>query len=355
MIKYLNGRLIANQWLLNEPAHDCYGVLLRKTRNVYICEPEEIHPQLLAAVQKINVEVAFTMSTETTEVIFSLLQPHQEELILPNGSHLQVIESIAEIATSPSSIVKKFQYASLIREEQMLLVWHDELDKILSHAADLEGRLLALVWGSSSLIFPTNISGFRSLQPSVVTSPSESTHHIPIEPKAEAGETVHELPAGTDEESGKSGDSLDRPIALISAVFIGMGVFLIITLLVGFNTSNLIFESMVDGNWLRLALAATLPLFILFSSFFFFVIFGDFFQAVGPIKLLRTNSRFYSPLRPGLSEAYAQGFTPPRVTIQMPVYTESLDGVIIPTITSLKAAISHYESHGGQSFPRSDI
>jgi len=31
----------------------------------------------------------------------------------------------------------------------------------------------------------------------------------------------------------------------------------------------------------------------------------------------------------------------------MPVYKEGLQGVIIPTVRSLKAAISHYESHGG--------
>jgi hypothetical protein len=35
------------------------------------------------------------------------------------------------------------------------------------------------------------------------------------------------------------------------------------------------------------------------------------------------------------------------ILVQMPVYKEGLEGVIMPTVTSLKAAISHYESHGG--------
>jgi hypothetical protein len=35
------------------------------------------------------------------------------------------------------------------------------------------------------------------------------------------------------------------------------------------------------------------------------------------------------------------------VTIEMPVYKESLTSVIMPTVTSLKAAISHYELNGG--------
>jgi GT2 family glycosyltransferase len=37
----------------------------------------------------------------------------------------------------------------------------------------------------------------------------------------------------------------------------------------------------------------------------------------------------------------------PHVTIQMPVYKEGLEGVISPTIMSLKAAISTYELQGG--------
>lgn len=118
---------------------------MRRSRGNYVTEPEYIDSTLLAAVQKINPEVAFTMSTETTDVIFSTLQPHQTEIILPNGSQLQVIGSLSDVAASTSSTVKKFQYAALIREERLLLVWHDDLDRILAHAGDLEGKLLAMV------------------------------------------------------------------------------------------------------------------------------------------------------------------------------------------------------------------
>lgn len=64
---------------------------------------------------------------------------------------------------------------------------------------------------------------------------------------------------------------------------------------------------------------------------------------------MQSNSRYYSGKRPSLRQAYAQGFEPPHVTIQMPVYKEGLEGVIMPTVRSLKMAISHYESHGGKS------
>lgn len=100
---------------------------------------------LLAAVQKINATVAFTMATETTNIIMSLLQPGHTELHLPNGFQVQVVDSMSDIVSSPSGFVKKFQYAALIREERLMLVWHDNMDYILDHAAKMEGRLLSLV------------------------------------------------------------------------------------------------------------------------------------------------------------------------------------------------------------------
>jgi uncharacterized protein YbaA (DUF1428 family) len=147
MIKYLHGKVSANHWLhssdsrLSTLGHP--GVLLRRSRGQYVTEPEEIDPILLAAVTRINAEVAFTMATETTHVIFSNLQPHQTEVVFPRGNQLQVVDSLGDIVRTGK--IKKFQYAALVREERVLLVWHDDLDKILNHAASVEEKLLALV------------------------------------------------------------------------------------------------------------------------------------------------------------------------------------------------------------------
>ena len=146
-------------------------------------------------------------------------------------------------------------------------------------------------------------------------------------------------------------ESLARPLVFTSSVYAGLACFLIIVLLLGFGTSNLLGQSLVDGFYIRFALIATEPLFMLFSIFFAIVVFTNIFQTVGPIGSLKVNSRFFSAIKPNLAQCYAEGFTPPHITIQMPVYKESLAGVIIPTVTSLKACISHYESHGGMSSP----
>jgi hypothetical protein len=143
MIKYLYGRISSQLWLPSPGSGQPSGLLLRKSRGNYICEPEDIDQTLLAAVQKMNVEVAFTMATEKTQAIISTLHPGQSEIMMSNGSQLQVLDSLADIAASAKT--KKFQYAALIREEQILLVWHDNLESIMAHAATLEDKLLCLV------------------------------------------------------------------------------------------------------------------------------------------------------------------------------------------------------------------
>lgn len=150
-------------------------------------------------------------------------------------------------------------------------------------------------------------------------------------------------------------ESLDRPVILNSAVFVGLGLALGMFLVFGIAASQLFSESLLDGSWTRLALLAASPLLLLSGLFFFQVIVGDIFQLVGPIACYNTNSRFYSPKRPSLRQACRLGFTPPHITIQMPVYKESLERVIKPTVQSLQAAISYYESRGGTLGPRQTI
>jgi hypothetical protein len=122
-----------------------------------------------------------------------------------------------------------------------------------------------------------------------------------------------------------------------------------ITLICGVFVGRIISECLLDESWTRLALVVPIPLLMLVSLFFFQVIFTNLFQMMGPIGSINANTRFYSAQKPCLKRAQLDGFEPPKVTIQMPVYKEGMDSVIIPTIRSLQAAISYYESHGGSA------
>ena len=144
-------------------------------------------------------------------------------------------------------------------------------------------------------------------------------------------------------------ESIARPVARASAFFVGMSMCLSICLLFGVYVGKVVTECVLDGSWARLALVVPIPLLVCVSLFFFQVIFSNLFQMIGPIGGVSTNSRFYSCRRPCLKRAYADGFAPPKITIQMPVYKEGMESVIIPTVRSLQAAISYYESHGGSA------
>ncbi len=80
-------------------------------------------------------------------------------------------------------------------------------------------------------------------------------------------------------------------------------------------------------------------------QFFFQSLIVSIAQIIGPVNQVAENSKYYSgkpPRRLNRDEGPL-----PHVTVQCPVYKESLRSVIEPTIMSIKAAISTYEMQGG--------
>ncbi|KAG5963936.1 hypothetical protein E4U58_003319, partial [Claviceps cyperi] len=350
MVTYLHNILAANGWLPPEPlmtGHDYSGVLLKQSRGNYITVPNPLHPGLLGIVVRLNLNVATTMRPQMLDGILDSLIPGQADLKFHDGSRIQILESMA---FAQPATVKKFQYACIFRQERIILVWHNDLGNILPQATIIEEKLLSLVWGEGKL--PNNLTNARrasSLIPSDVSTligtatpgkgMSSPGHLTPIVTSEEVmEETVMERP-----------ESVARPVMRSSAFFVGMAMCVSLCLLVGIYFGKLIIECILDNNWKWMALAIPIPALMCVSLFFFQIIFTDIFQMIGPIGGVSTNSRFFSAHKPCLRRAYADGFTPPKVTIQMPVYKEGMDTVIIPTIRSLQAAISHYESHGGSA------
>lgn len=122
------------------------GVLLRASRGVYVTQPSNLCPDLITAVQRLNVEVAFTMSTEVTNLIFSTMAPGQTEFILPHDStQYQILDSFESMAKSSSNKLKRFQYTCFVRKERVILLWHDDVELILSHGDKIERQLLGVV------------------------------------------------------------------------------------------------------------------------------------------------------------------------------------------------------------------
>jgi len=342
IVKHLHAKACSMHWMIPGPVPPgiCAGVMIRKTMGDFATEPSQVDPDLLAAVSRINPGVALTMSTEGTSAVFDVIDPTENELLFQNGSQVQIYDSMAEIAGS--STVKKFQYAALVRQERILLVWHDDLGAILSQAMELESRMLALIWGTSKSPFGMGTNPFSTGANSYMASEV----NLPMEKEKDLDVNVDEVQKEGDLEAGPR-ESLARPLVLTSSIFVGLATMAILILVVGLGNRALAMQTLTDKKMLRLALVATEPLFLLFGLFFVIVVFGNIFQMIGPVTSIKTNSRFYSAIKPNLSQARSLGFRPPPITIQMPIYTESLEGVVKPTVNSLNAAISYYESRGG--------
>lgn len=350
MVGYLANRISAHGWIPQSALVDGslgLGVCLRQSRSNYICCPEAVDDQLLDAAQRLNVGVLATLRLPMLTPILNGMSDGQTELLMRGGYQLQVIESLASVS---SSSVKKFQYAAILRKEGILLVWQDEITKILAHAQHMEDKLLAYVWGKTSSLGSPIQSPFAGVSPLQSPTPSVSNYSLGVEKGFAVAGTPEEVSDDEDalgREDAEHLESVNRPVMMQSAFFVGMGVCLAIILVYGFSVGQLVSESFLDGSYIKLALIAACP-FLMFAGLFFFqVIFGDIWQMIGPIGGLTTNSRTYSCVKPSLRQAHALGFQPPHITIQMPVYKEGMESVIVPTVKSLQAAISYYESRGG--------
>lgn len=346
MVVYLANRVSAYGWIpspaLSDPSRGL-GVLLRQSRGHYICCPENINNELLSAAQRLNVGVLVTMRLEMLHPIVAGMYDGQTELVMKGGYQLQIVDSLASVTSSGS--VRKFQYAAILRKEELLLVWQDDVTQILPHAQRMEDKLLSYIWGRNSRLSTPIGSPFTGQTPLHSRTPSISNYSL--NPEKGGAIVAADEASETSETAEEILESVNRPVLIHSAIFVGCGVCLAIVLVYGFSIGQLVSECFLDGNYTRLALIAVCPLLMCAGMFFFQVIFGDLWQIAGPIGGLKTNSRTYSCIKPNLRQAYSLGFNPPHITIQMPVYKEGMDSVIIPTVKSLQAAISFYESRGG--------
>jgi hypothetical protein len=143
MINYLYRKAVASGWISPKASsEDQLGVLLRRARGHYVTAPEPVHHDLLGAVIRLNAIVSLTMQPDMLEGILNSLAPGQTELHFKDGSQLQIIDSLS--IAHPTS-VKKFQYACICRQEKLVLVWQDDLQKIIPQATSIEEKLFSLV------------------------------------------------------------------------------------------------------------------------------------------------------------------------------------------------------------------
>ncbi|PWN47365.1 hypothetical protein IE53DRAFT_321345 [Violaceomyces palustris] len=332
----------SKNWFSEDP-NVASAVALRLAKNQYTMCPaaDPRLEQFYHSLSVLNCEVAIKVTSPVVAAITSRLAPGTMQVPLTPSEHLQVVETMADLAGA-----RKAQNAAFIRTERTLVVWCDHVDRLESSAQSLEDKMIAFVWKSanepktsaankdSTLAAWSMEQQAASLHGSVYGSLAVSALNTPALADTPRDALNHDPEKATEEYEERT-TNLQAPLMHGLAVAIDI---VLCSLLI----KDLLTESLLDGSYIRLAIAAcVIPMFPVIL-FFCDNMIGVIFQIVGPIRQLHQNSRYFSGKAPTRMTGQL-----PHITIQMPVYKESLDGVLIPTIESLKKAISTYELQGG--------
>ncbi|KAL7910140.1 glycosyltransferase [Trichoderma velutinum] len=309
MVNYLYQQQCSQLWV-SDGSGEIEGVLLRKARGHYMaCPPQLASSPFALACAALNVQCAMTVNSR---VIKTFLQwsPDAVDVPLMNGLRVQILPTIDDLPRA-----RKYQFAAFVASEGLLIVWDDDALHLVARAKAIESELMELVWKAGN-------------------PDEEGEDEKRAQPVAEVE---------IDEESGEIKPE-KRPIHLQNTVLVSLTLVLV-TVSLGAAWRQLAIEVSVDNTYIRLALVALAPVQIFFTLFFAQVIVGCLAQIFGPIRQLTINSKFYSARPP----PRLQTAILPHVTIQCPVYKEGLQGVIMPTVKSIKQAMSTYELQGGSA------
>ncbi|KAH6719302.1 glycosyl transferase family group 2-domain-containing protein [Leptodontidium sp. MPI-SDFR-AT-0119] len=306
VVNHLFQHQCSSLWI-RDVAEQQEGVMVRKRRNDYIFKPPGLAKSSFAqAMTMLNVQSAMTVSSG---VIEPFLDWSADAIDVPllNGLRIQILPTFEDLYQA-----KRHQYAAFIASEALLVVWDDEPTNLLQRAKTIEAELLKFVWKTANA---TQIE----------------------KEELEAADLM------VDEETGLMA-SKERPILLYNCFLVACSLCLL-TVLIGLGYVKIADELVELQQWVSLAFLVMTPVNAFLTLFFSSVIISAIAQIIGPIQHLTQNSKYFSATPPMRLRTNIL----PHVTIQCPVYKEGLDSVILPTVRSIKRAISTYELQGGSA------
>ncbi|KAJ7122674.1 glycosyl transferase family group 2-domain-containing protein [Mycena crocata] len=148
------------------------------------------------------------------------------------------------------------------------------------------------------------------------------------------------------EKQGDAGGREARPIRYFAPFYGGLGAGLSLFFLAS-GLAILLQEWRLDHGYARFGLMATAPFLVCVSLFFALQVVSCISFLIGPVAQYHENSRYYSAIRPVPNPAVDAAL--PHVTVELPVYKESLEETIAPSVYSLKKAMQTYARQGGTS------
>ncbi|KAK6520673.1 hypothetical protein TWF506_000922 [Arthrobotrys conoides] len=258
-------RFNSSQWTNTGPK-SVSSVCVRIRPYEYAIEPVPADTRVLEAVQKLDVKVAFLMRPKVTEFVFRTISEEDAELVFPKeGVQVQILESLDKIIDSAGKTVRKFQHVCFLRQERAVLLWHDNTRTIFKHAEQINIKMMSLLWGQdlTGRLHPSSAAlEARSSRTSIYSLRSTSTSKLPWQVESSNVSVPEESKETTFENhdiEGTVSEPLDRPTIYTSSIYTGVAIFIMTALLFGGALCTLVVETAIDGQYIRLALAVTLP------------------------------------------------------------------------------------------------
>ncbi|KAK9451883.1 glycosyl transferase family group 2-domain-containing protein [Limtongia smithiae] len=276
----------------------------------------------VGCVAHLNAEVAMMLSFPVVNILIDAQPEDAYDIQIAPDQRIQIVETMRDLLRA-----RRYHYAAFVRRDNCLVIWADDVATVLNLGANLEQLMINAMWETDLV----SLTRRKKLGNSVVP---------PTEP-AVSEESTNIEDVNVDLE--KNPIAPQRPIQLLQCISV-MVAFLMIFTFSGLMLKAAAMEIKAIGGYYRIAVVVYIPVVACLAAFFVIVVSQIIFRIFGPVSQLHTNSISYSAIR---SPRIPPNVPLPHVTIQCPVYKESIAGVINPTMQSLSKAITTYELQGG--------
>ncbi|PPQ75054.1 hypothetical protein CVT26_012056 [Gymnopilus dilepis] len=429
LLHWLFRQTQGDAWFRPNEENISSGVALRVSDTAHAGPPEfRVFPYENAslepfetAVAALNPLVAVKVRSAAVHAALAEVGPDEKSIYVDSETRIQILDTMLKLPQADRE-----QCAAFIRDERVMVIWSESLDRIVPLCQDFEERLIKLLWrsrpqqhassyhgtsasaagsvndhSSAEALGPNGGFGAGSMGMGARTPGSrppsmfrggagsirkglygeQGREYDPDEPaalglsstekgldekassSAEDPTRVHRqrykrtwygkkvlVPvqerAGGIEDLEAFGGEERRPIRLYAPLYSGLAAGLAL-FFIGNGVKTLLMEFWLDHDFVRFALVAVMPLLFCVSLFFALQIVQNITMMIGPIAHYHKNSKYYSAVRPAPNKEVDNNL--PHITIQMPVYKESLESVLAPSIRSLKKAMQTYARQGGTS------
>ncbi|KAF7311950.1 hypothetical protein MIND_00206600 [Mycena indigotica] len=337
-----------------------------------------------AAVRALNPAGAVLVRNASVTAAVGKVPLSGPFLDVDSETRIQVLNRMGDLPGA-----EKDQRAAFIRNPPSLVLWSPQVELLSDLFAEFEEKLFKHIWRTRASVAPSVARRERERDsmaaPGVLASLFGGAAGTPMieeeEPKMSdidlgAEKEAASMPPNTsssskpakrgffgwswrlqprpstqakaeaDPEKAGVESAKDRKLVLLGPFYAGCGAALA-AYFVFAGISVLLEEYALDGDPRRFALVLTLPVIFCVSIFFCLQLVGNLSLVLGPVAQYHENSAYYSAVRPAPNPAVDNNL--PHITIQCPVYKESLKETIAPSVLSVKKAMQTYARQGGSS------